>query len=144
MCFSTIQAFENSVDLRVCPNPNANLRVTRVFGSVRMAQFVLKIARNVKGTSLRSPSPIMASDVTYRRPTKSLFLFYFYAGLIAGCVCVYRTFRYYVVELQLHCVNWPTVTLLSFCIVVFYYPRPSSQLAVETTCSCLSETFSRS
>ena len=75
MCFSTIQAFENSVDLRVCPNPNANLRVTRVFGSVRMAQFVLKIARNVKGTSLRSPSPIMASDVTYRRPTKSLFLF---------------------------------------------------------------------
>ena len=56
-------AFENSVDLRVCPNPNANLRVTLVFCPVRMAQFVLKIARNVlhmgvaraivKGTSLR-------------------------------------------------------------------------------------------
>ena len=35
------------MDLRVCPNPNANLRVMRVFCSVRMAQFVLKIARNV-------------------------------------------------------------------------------------------------
>ena len=41
-CFSAIQVFENAVDLRICPNPNANLRVTGVFCSVRMAQFVLK------------------------------------------------------------------------------------------------------
>ena len=35
LCFSTTQAYENAVDLRVCPNPNANLRVTRVFCSVK-------------------------------------------------------------------------------------------------------------
>ena len=31
VCFTTIQAFENAVELRVCSNPNANLRVVRDF-----------------------------------------------------------------------------------------------------------------
>ena len=78
------QAFENSVDLRVCPNPNANLRVTRVLCSVRMAQFLLKnspkrtshllhgVARAiVKLNSLRSPSPIMVPGFTILHKNKS-------------------------------------------------------------------------
>ena len=74
MCFSTIQEFENSVDLRVCPNPNTNLRVTRVFSFCKDGAICAKnspkrtshgVARAiVKGTSLRSPSPIMAPGIT--------------------------------------------------------------------------------
>ena len=75
------QAFKTSVDLRVCPNPNANLRVTRVLCSVRMAQFLLKnspkrtlhgVARAiVKLNSLRSPSPIMVPGFTILHKNKS-------------------------------------------------------------------------
>ena len=70
VCFSTIQAFENSVDLRVCPNPNANLRVNaRVLfckdGAICAKNSPKRTSHGVaraivKGTSLRSPSPIMA------------------------------------------------------------------------------------
>ena len=70
MCFSAIQAFENSVDLRVCPNPNVNLRVNARFLFCKDGAICAKnspkrtshgVARAiVKGTSFRSPSPIMA------------------------------------------------------------------------------------
>ena len=61
------------MDLRVCPDPNANLLVTRVFLFCKDGAICAKnspehtshgVARAiVKGTSLRSPSPIMARDV---------------------------------------------------------------------------------
>ena len=50
------------------PNPNANLRVTRVFCSVGMAQFVLKIAKtyftwgSARYSEGYASSPIMAPD----------------------------------------------------------------------------------
>ena len=76
VCFSTIKAFENAVDLRVCPNPNANLRVTRVFlfctdraicAKNRPKRTSHGVARAiVKGTSLQAPSPIMAPGFTHK------------------------------------------------------------------------------
>ena len=63
------------MDLRVCPNPNANLSVTRVFCSVKDGTISTKnspkrtshgVARAiVKGTSMRSPSPITAPACKY-------------------------------------------------------------------------------